>query len=468
MLLLLRAPNLSRVSIFAAGFLCAASLWTGPAWAGPANSRPSANAALGAALGARSGPFTELYFTQISGKSPFDRVGLYEILAESREAIKKENSGATSQTPQKTGSSRRIFLSGWWRERKFEFFFGSRQRPGPDSAWDLDPNALSLLPAVSHGRTTAAWFVRPRLGPGWPGLFWLEGVAGTGLYFADERQRFRIAWHPVRREGALALDLPLPVPGFRSRLFADVIQTRGEWSGYLRTAGKDAQGSRFLVEAERRLAWDDPPRETTSALFADADSTDAATVLQRRRGRGGGVSAFGQWEDALQAEAAGQDRGYDAYRVAGAAALLPRASGLYLALRLRYYERRDYRPESRAPRWTSTAAAIGLGWREDRMGLLLYAETRRAAGPLAELEIYAETPAGRFGLAAAYARETETLSFLFLRSPGVLESGARYYSGRGALRLYMQSDWLYFGAESRVSDRGFERFLFLQARLVLN
>lgn len=468
MLLLLRAPNLSRLPIFAAGFLCTASLATDALRAGPTDSRPSPNSAVGAALNARSGPFTELYFTQVFGKSPFDRVGLYEILAESREAIKKETPGPALENPQKTGSSRRVFLSGAWRERRFEIFFGRRQRPGPDSAWDLDPNALSLLPAVSHGRNTAAGFLRPRLGPGVPGFFWLEGVAGTGLYFADERERVRIAWHPVRREGALALDLPLPLASFRSRLFADVVQTRGAWSGYLRAAGKDAEGSRFLVEAERRLAWDDPPSATPSARFESALAAHAADVLPRRRGRGGAVSAFVQWEDRWQAEAAGQDRGYDAYRVAGATAFLPPASALYLALRLRYYERRDYRPDAPASLWNSPALALGLGWRAGPMGLVLYGESRRAAAPLAELEIYAETEAGRLGLAAAYSRETGTLSYMFLRSPGVLESGARYYEGQGALRLYLQADWLYFGVESRAAERGYERRVFLQARLTFN
>lgn len=468
MLLLLRAPNLSRLSLFAAGFLCTANLASSAAWAGPTDSRPPVQTAAGAALNAQSGPFTELYFAQASGKSPFDRVGLYEILAESREAIKKESPGERDQILQKTGPSRRAFLSGAWQDRRFEFFFGRRQRPGPESAWDLDPDALSLLPAVSHGRSTAAWFVRPLPGFGWPGLFGLEDLAGTGLYFVDRRERFRIAWHPVRREGALALDLPLPLASFRSRLFADVVQTRGEWSGYLRAAGKDQHGSRFIAEAERRLAWDDPPPPATPARFEPAAATDAAPDLPRRRGRGGAVAAFAQWQDVWQAEAAGLDRGYDAYRVAGAAALGPRASGFYLALRGRYYERRDYRPDAPARLWSSPAFALGVGWREAQIGLAFYAEARPAAAPLAELELHAETPAGRFGLAAVYSRETEPLSFLFLRSPGVLESGARYYAGRGALRLYMQADWLYFGAESRATDRGFERRVFLQARLPLN
>jgi hypothetical protein len=328
------------------------------------------------------------------------------------------------------------------------------------------------LPDVSHGRATEAVFARAGAAPWLPGLFWMRGASGAGVYFADRRQRFRLAWHPVRREGALALDLPLPFAPLRSRLFADVVQQRGEWSGYLRAAGKDPDGSRFLAEAERRLAWDEPaPAWSTPGVSADRGApppTELNGDLPLRRGRSGAVAAFVQWQDFLQLEAAGLDRGYDAYRVAGAAVLLPPGDAVYLALRVRYYEQRDFRPAAAIRRFATPAAALGLGWRQGAAGLSVYAESRSAAAPLLEIEAHVESAAGRFGLAAAYSRERELMRFLFLRSPGVLESGARYYAGRGALRLYLQADWLYFGAESRVTERGFERSVFVQARIPLD
>ena len=264
-----------------------------------------------------------------------------------------------------------------------------------------------------------------------PGLFALEGVSGTGLYFTDPERTFLLAYHPTARQGGLTVRSGRAGDGWRLNWMADIQHNERTTAGFARLHLRPDEARRtmdaldqyaepsapsptalhdlthidehafeLLVEAQRREIWDNRD-------FAEDD------IYPGRRGKSG-LAFLRTRLGGVAFEAAGQDIGDEGMRVARLSGGLDLGSKDALAAqRLEIdaggYRRRRYGSESteqyRDP-------AVGLGWRLDTRAAFMRLRGERRGSGLVSGEVVSGMRAGAyaFEIAGVFRDRTPALS----------------------------------------------------------
>ena len=355
------------------------------------------------------------------------RTSIFSALLETRHIPSPVSPAPGTSAPER----RRVYASGELEQPWLYLAVGRRYLPGPRTSFLGHPVLFHGPGDFPAALRTGSLFAHLPGMPYLPGLFALEGVSGTGLYFTDPERTFLLAYHPTARQGGLTVRSGRAGDGWRLNWMADIQHNERTTAGFARLHLRPDEARRtmdaldqyaepsapsptalhdlthidehafeLLVEAQRREIWD-------YRDFAEDD------IYPGRRGKSG-LAFLRTRLGGVAFEAAGQDIGDEGMRVARLSGGLDLGSKDALAAqRLEIdaggYRRRRYGSESteqyRDP-------AVGLGWRLDTRAAFMRLRGERRGSGLVSGEVVSGMRAGAytFEIAGVFRDRTPALS----------------------------------------------------------
>lgn len=242
-----------------------------------------------------------------------------------------------------------------------KFMAGLRYRPGPPSAFFLEPEGISYISDIPHRTSRPLAFLSfPVLsgGTGSVGLGAISGEPGPGLLLHTENSV--LFWHPGSSLGFGALNLALSDKSVSQRLYASLYRDASGTGGYgsYRIGGQLHTQFQLLIQGFRYPSRDLDP-ESKEPFF-------------HRKGRSGAGSVQLHLPN-LELIAAGEDVGLDQYRLGRIRIISPQWMGLHALFQGQTLRTYRYNSDQGYRYYRSAGLGLRLGHRhlsgEDRYSL---------------------------------------------------------------------------------------------------